>query len=341
MIINILIIIFLIFFYYNKKKVLIEKFNNFNSYNYIVVQPHKKYNIMITPECIDLIPLFKNILKLNVIIKQNSNIILNEINNNEDSFGLIYSHFLSEKFKNIKKISYITYSSHCLIISNEIKNLEDLNNKEICVINNNSDSEILLKYLLNIYKIKVKTFTLPNTNSIISKFNNNSIKILYLNILNPNSIISQLNIKQHYIYNFKLNNDLKKTNIFKEKNTIFLPYNNYKYKNIPSNNIWLVSNNNVNNDFLQFIINKLYSLEQYSLKIIDYSLRLNNINKITIDNSIYHMNNNKINNLFNSYYYNNKIDYHPLVKKKLIQLGFITEKSNIYCSLYVGKSKCK
>ena len=338
----IFIIFILIIIIYYQKTSIIEHYTN---YKYMTFEINRVYNIGITFETTDLKPLLKNKLKLKNKLYINSTEILNDINSNKLDFGFVYDNFLDEKFSNVKKLSYINYSSHLLLTyDNSINNILDLQDKTICLGLENSDSYKIAIKLFTLLKININIIVSKNQEQLIKDFNSNKFDALYINTFTPNSIITKLNLNNLYFIDIIQNIDrnlLYRINLLKYKNSKYLIYKNNTTINNPSNNIWLVTNINTNPKIINNIFNILINLKHYSIKINNNYLSLNNLSDIVLDDNE-SKNRNIIPNdkIFNSFYHDSNIDYHPLIIQKYIELGYITDKKNINCAYHYKHSKC-
>lgn len=333
------IIITLIFYINNYN---IEHYTN---YKYMTFEIDRVYRVGNIFETKDLNNLLKNKLKLKQIIYNNSTEILNDINNNKLDFGIIYDNFLDKKYNNIKKISYINYSSHLLLTyNNNINSIINLKNKNVCLGLKNSNSYKIGIKLFNLLNININIIIPKNEEQLFSDFNSNKFDALYVNTLAPNFIINKLNINNLYFIDITKNIDrnlLYRINLLKNKNDKYLIYKNNSTINNPSNNIWLVSNTNTNPKIISNIINILLSLKHYKIKIGKHYLNFKNLSDIIIDdNEAKHRNLIKKEKLLNSFYYNTDIDYHNTVIDKYYDLGYITDKKNINCISHYKHSRC-
>ena len=127
----IIFIFFLIIIIYKikNKNNSIEPFKNYTQYTFEIQQPYK---IGFTYETQDLLILFKNKLNLKPEININSTQILNDINTNKIDFGIVYDNFINNNFSNVKKFSYINFSSH-LLLSYDNRLKEIINPKPIYI----------------------------------------------------------------------------------------------------------------------------------------------------------------------------------------------------------------
>ena len=340
----IIFIFFLIIIIYKikNKNNSIEPFKNYTQYTFEIQQPYK---IGFTYETQDLLILFKNKLNLKPEININSTQILNDINTNKIDFGIVYDNFINNNFSNVKKFSYINFSSHLLLsYDNSINNILDLQDKTICFGLENSDSFKIGQKIFNLLKINIIIYIPKTLKELITDFNSNKYDVLYLNIFAPNYIITQLNLDNLNFIDITKNIDknlLYRINILKYKNSKYLNYKNNTTINNPSNNIWFVCNKNTNPTIINNIFNILINLKNYNIKINNKYLNLNNITNITIDDNEATKRNKILNDkLFNSFYYNSTIDYHPIIIQKYIQLGYITNKKNIDCIFKYKKNSC-
>ena len=335
----ILIIITLLFNINNSN---IEHYKDYKFMTFEIDRVYKVGNIFETK---DLNYMLKNKLKLKQIIYNNSTDIINDINNNKLDFGIVYDNFLDKKYNNIKKISYINYSSHLLLTyNNNIKSILDLRNKNVCLGLKNSNSYKIGIKLFNILNININIIIPKNEEQLFSDFNSNKFDALYINSLAPNFIINKLNINNLYFIDITKNIDrnlLYRINLLKNKNDKYLVYKNNSTINNPSNNIWLISNINTNPKIISNIINILISLEHYKIKIGKYYLNFKNLSDIIIDdNEAKYRNIIKKEKLLNSFYYNTNIDYHNIVIDKYYDLGYITDKKDINCISHYKHSRC-
>lgn len=335
-----IIFIILIIYLYNKSN--IESFTNYTHYTFEIQKP---YQIGITYETQDLLPLIKNKLKLKNKLYNNSTQILNDVNLNKIDFGLVYDNFLDKSFINVKKLSYLNYSSHLLLTyDNSINNIQDTIDKTICFGLENSDSFKIGKNIFTLLKINIKIYIPKTLKELISDFNSNKFDVLYLNLFIPNSIIAKLNLDNLNFIDITKNVDknlLYRINLLKYKNNKYLNYKNNTIINNPSNNIWIVCNNNTNSKIINNIFNILINLRNYNIKIYNNYLNLNNISDITVDDNEASKRNKILNDkLFNSFYYKSTIDYHPLIIQKYIKLGYISNKKNIDCLFKYKKGIC-
>lgn len=338
---TIFFIIIILIIFYNKKSY-IEPYIN---YKYMTFEINRVYKVGNTFETEDLQYLLKNKLKLKPTIYNNSIEILNDINNNKLDFGIVYDNFLDKKYTNIKKISYITYSSHLLLTySNSINSILDLENKNVCLGLKDSNSYKLGTKIFNILNIKINIIIPKNQEQMILDFNLNKIDVLYINTLAPNSLINKLNINNLYFIDITKNIDrnlLYRINLLKYKNDKYLIYKNNTTINNPSNNIWLVSNINTNPKIISNIINTLVNLKYYNIKIGNNYLSFKNLFDIIVDdNEAKHRNLISNDKIFNSFYHNINNDYHKLVIQKYYDLGYITDKKNINCVYHYKHSRC-
>tara|TARA_B100001094_G_C18184880_1_gene803144 strand:+ start:1355 stop:2380 length:1026 start_codon:yes stop_codon:yes gene_type:complete len=335
----IIIIIFIIYIISIKNKNnYIETFKN---YKYLTFQKQNLSTVGFTLETFDLKHLLQNKFMLNPRLYTNSTQILNNINNNKLDFGIVYHNFFNNKYNNIKKISYISYSSHLILTyNNTFNNIFDLSNKKICLGINNSDTYQIGKYIFNLLKINIIPITFNNYNDIIYNFN--SFDALYLNIINPNSYIFKLNIDKLNFIDITNNIDkniLYRINLLKNKNNKYLPYNNNSINNNPSNNIWLVCNKNYNSNFINKLFNIIIKLNNYKIKINNnFFIKFNNIANIVIDDNEVQNRNKIINDpYFKSFQYNPQIDYHNIIIDNYIKLGYITYNKNFNSFLSYNK----
>lgn len=325
----------------NKK----SNIENFRDYKYLTFEINKVYQVGNTIETIDLQYLLKNKLKLKSKIYNNSEEILNDVNSNKLDFGIVYDNFLQKKYSNIKKISYINYTSHLLLTyDNSIKNIFDLQNKKVCFGLKNSNSFIIGRKIFDLLNIKNNIITYDSLEQLILDFNNQKINVLYINSFAPNSIINKLNLDNLYFIDITNNIDrniLYRINLIKNKKDKFLIYKNYTTINNPSNNIWLVTNIKTNEKIISNIINNILNLKYFNIKIGNNFLSFKNIFDIIIDdNEAKYRNLIKNEKLFKSFTYNTNVDYHNLVIQKYYDLGYITDNKNLKCLFHYKHSRC-